>query len=374
MIYFSGAHHPFWGRPIRRSFTILNSVAVAYDAAHLGQRAGGAVVGLLLAEVHDAAQAGVVALEFQDALADGLDESHHVFGELLLEVAVAYLATVVEVVEILHGVGRGDSLEECEEVLYLLGLLLVHLRGAAVALGFHYLFADDGGLVGEEDGGGFALALAHLAAAVEGRYLDQAGAGAYGLRQGEDIAVVHVVETLGEGAGHLEVLLLVLAHGHARGLVDEYVGGHERGVGKQAGVDVVGVLAHLVLEGGDALQLAEVGVHVEEEVELYGLRQVALQVDGGLLGVEAGGEVGGHYLAGVAVDAARRGVRGERMVVGDEEIAVILILHAHEIAQSAEIITEVKVACGAYTTANYIFSHSPVVVVNAANLQIILQY
>ena len=81
----------------------------------------------------------------------------------------------------------------------------------------------------------------------------------------------------------------------------KYVGGHERGVGEQAGVDIVGVLAHLVLEGGDALQLAKVGVHVEEEVELHGLGEVALEIDGGTLGVETGGKVLHQNLAGVLI-------------------------------------------------------------------------
>ena len=138
--------------------------------------------------------------------------------------------------------------------------------------------------------------------------------------------------------------------------MDDDVGGHEGGVGQQAGVDVVGLAAHLVLEGGNAFELAEVGVHVEEQVELGGLRQVTLQVEGGLLGVDAAGQVLRHDAAGIGIDAARGGMGGERVVVRYEEEAVILLLHGDEIAQRAEIVAEVEVARGAYSTANNVFS------------------
>jgi hypothetical protein len=40
----------------------------------------------------------------------------------------------------------------------------------------------------------------------------------------------------------------------------------------------------------------------------------------------------------------------------------VFILHADEVLQGAEIIAQVEVACGAYATANYIFTHIVVVV------------
>ena len=327
-------------------------------------------MGFVAAAVHDAPQGLVVGSNLEDALPEWFDEGDHVLGELFFQVAVANLAAVVEVVEVLDGVGRGDGAEEAEEVLDFFGFLLVHLGGAAVALGFHNLLADDGGFVGEEDGAGFAFALAHLAAAVESGDLHEAGLGAYGLGEREDVGAVHGVEALCEGARHFEVLLLVFADGDACGLVDEDVGGHEGGVSEQAGVDVVGVLAHFVLEGGDALELAEVGVHVQEEVELDGLREVALEVDGGLLGVEACGEVLDEDGASVLVDAAGSGVSGQGVVVGHEEVAVVDVLHGDEVAQGAEIIAEVQVAGGAYTATYYIFSHRCVVLCMGAKIHI----
>ena len=206
------------------------------------------------------------------------------------------------------------------------------------------LLADRLGVLVQEDGIALALALAHLAAAVEAGNFYQLAAEVESLGQREHFALVHIVEPLGKGARHFEMLLLVFAHGHLGGFVYQDVGGHERGVGQQAGIDVVGILAHLVLERGDALQLAQVGVHVEEEIQLDGLGQVALQVDGGLFGVEAASQILHKDLPGVAVEVVGCGVRGERMVIGYEEIAVVLVLHLDKVAQSAEIIAQMQVA------------------------------
>ena len=41
---------------------------------------------------------------------------------------------------------------------------------------------------------------------------------------------------------------------------------HETGIGEQTGVNVIGLLAHFLLEGGDAFEFAEVGVHIEVQV------------------------------------------------------------------------------------------------------------
>ena len=148
------------------------------------------------------------------------------------------------------------------------------------------------------------------------------------------------------------MLLLVFAHRHLVGFVDEDIRRHERRVGQQSGIHVVRVLTHLVLERGHTLQFAEIGVHVEEEVELDGFGQVALQIYRSLVRIESGGEVGSHYLAGVAVDAARCGVGGQRVVVGDEEIAVVFLLHLHEVAQRSEVVAQMQVASRADAAAD----------------------
>ena len=113
--------------------------------------------------------------------------------------------------------------------------------------------------------------------------------------------MVHVVESLGKSACHLQMLLLVFAHRHLGGFVYQYVGSHKGWIGQQPGVHVVGVLAHLILKRGHPLQLAKVGIHVEKEVQFYGFRQVALKVQCSLVGVEAAGQILHQYLTGIAI-------------------------------------------------------------------------
>ena len=84
------------------------------------------------------------------------------------------------------------------------------------------------------------------------------------------------MKPLGDVPGDLHVLALVLPHRDQVGLVEENVGGHEGGVGKQAGVDVVGVGGRLVLELGHAAELAEHGVAVEHPGQLRVLGHVGL--------------------------------------------------------------------------------------------------
>ena len=100
------------------------------------------------------------------------------------------------------------------------------------------------------------------------------------LRLGEELNAVDVVEAAGTLACHLHVLLLVFAHGHLGGTVLQDVGCHQRGVGEQTGVHVVGLLTCLLLEGRHTLQFAEIAVHVQIEVQLDGLGHVTLYVDG----------------------------------------------------------------------------------------------
>ena len=179
---------------------------------------------------------------------------------------------------------------------------------------------------------------------------------------GEEVGLVDHVEAAGTLAGHLHVLLLILADGHLDGAVDEDVGGHEGGIGQETGVDVVGLLADFLLEGGDTLELAEVGVHVEVEVKLKHLVNVALDIDGGFVGVEAAGEVFGEDGADAAPDVDGARVGGQGVPVGNKEEAAILVLHAQEALDGSEIVAQLQIARGADTAHDGLqflfFSHS----------------
>ena len=187
----------------------------------------------------------------------------------------------------MYGFGGGDGLHQLEEVLDGLRLGLPGLCRTAVGDGLHHLLADHLRRVGEVDAGVLVVGLGHLGGAVQSGDLHELAAEVVGHGQLEVFVLVDVVEPLREVTGHLEVLLLVFAHGHHVGVVEQNVGGHQHGVGEQAGVDVVGLAAHLLLEGGHALQFADIDIHGKQQRELAHLRHVALHVDGRLFGIEA---------------------------------------------------------------------------------------
>ena len=71
------------------------SVAVAYDVAHLRYGLLCALAGFLFSVVEDCRQPLLVLFQLRYALLYGLQELYDIFGEVLLHVAIAYLAGVV---------------------------------------------------------------------------------------------------------------------------------------------------------------------------------------------------------------------------------------------------------------------------------------
>jgi hypothetical protein len=77
-----------------------------------------------------------------------------------------------------------------------------------------------------------------------------------------------VVELLGDVAGQLQVLFLVLADRHMGGAVEQDVGSHQARIGEQAERGVLAVLAGLVLELRHAVHPADAGDAVEDPGQL----------------------------------------------------------------------------------------------------------
>ena len=175
------------------------------------------------------------------------------------------------------------------------------------------------------------------------------------MRLGEEFDAVDVIEAAGAFTGHLHILFLVFAHGHPFGAVLKDIGCHQGRVGKQSRVDVIGLLSGFFLEGGDAAEFADIGVHVEIEVEFDGFWHIALDIDGGLFGVDAAGQVFGEYGTGGPLDVFRFGVGGQRVPVGDEEVAVVFFLHFHEATDSAVVVAEMEVTGGADAAEDDVF-------------------
>lgn len=83
----------------------------------------------------------------------------------------------------------------------------------------------------------------------------------------------------------------------------------------------------------------------------FGVRgDVGLDEHDTLGGIESGGEPIEENLDGILFQARRIGVvGGEGVPIGDEEEAVVLILHANPVDEGADIIAEVKFAGGAHS-------------------------
>ena len=106
-----------------------------------------------------------------------------------------------------------------------------------------------------------------------------------------------VVELLGDVAGKLEVLLLVLADRHMRCAIDEDVGRHQDGIGEQTDRSRLPVLARLLLELRHPVEPTHPGDAVEHPRELGMLRHLALVEDDMRLRVDPRGEESSRHLA-----------------------------------------------------------------------------
>ena len=176
--------------------------------------------------------------------------------------------------------------------MFLLGVGLRLRRRPAVHHDRHDLLPE--GLLVAEDLERVAVALAHLLPVEAGDDRDLAPD--HRLRHDEGLAV-GLVELDRDVAGHLQVLLLVLADGHGVRVVEEDVGRHQHRIGEQA--EIRGdALGDLVLVAVGALEEPHRRQAPDEPGELAHLGHVALAPEDALLRVEAAGE---------PVDRDRRG-------------------------------------------------------------------
>ena len=123
----------------------------------------------------------------------------------------------------------------------------------------------------------------------------------------------------------LHMLLLILAHGHQIGLVQQDIRRHQGGIGEQAAVDVVRVFGRLVLELGHAAQLAEHGVAVQHPAQLRMLVNMALDEQGVLFRVKAAGDVLCQLLQRPSAQVSRILTHGDGVEVCHEIEAVIVV-------------------------------------------------
>ena len=144
------------------------------------------------------------------------------------------------------------------------------------------------------------------------------------------------------------MLLLVAADGDKVGLVEQDIRGHERGIGEQAGVDIIRIFGRLILELRHAGKLAEHGVAVEHPAELRVRGDVALDEQSVLFRVKTAGDVLRELRKRAAAQIGRHLPDGDGVHVYDAVVAFIFIGERYPVFDRPHIRAERKIAGGLY--------------------------
>ncbi len=165
----------------------------------------------------------------------------------------------------------------------------------------------------------------------------------FGLEVG--LTAVDVVEAARDLAGDLHVRDLVLADRHEHRPVQQDVGALQQRIAEKAvgGEIPLLELLLLVLVGRDALEPAERRDHRQQQVQFRVLRHARLDEQRGHRRIEPGREPVDDHLPHHRPDLPRVLVpRRQGVQVGDEEIAVVLVLQFGPVAQGAVVVAQVQ--------------------------------
>lgn len=111
-----------------------------------------------------------------------------------------------------------------------------------------------------------------------------------------------------------------------------------------------GCLRTFSLKARHALQFAQVGIHIEVEIEFQHLLDVRLDIDRRLLRIDTACQVLGQNYTGRLTDILGLGMRSEGVPVGNKEHTVVLVLHLDKTLHRTEIVTQVQVSGRTYST------------------------
>ena len=191
---------------------------------------------------------------------------------------------------------------------------------------------------------GARLRLAHFLGGIVEAHDARAHGGQAGRGHHEGFAV-EGVEALGDVAGQLEMLRLVVSHGHNGRLVEQNVGRHQHRVLQQP-------VAHRFLHRrlglvlGHALQPADRSDAGEHPGQLRVRRHRRLHHNGALVRVDARRQVERGQFEDLGAQLGGVLVEGDRVQVYDTENGFVVGLDAHPVLQRAQIIADVQVARG----------------------------
>ena len=105
-------------------------------------------------------------------------------------------------------------------------------------------------------------------------------------------------------------------------------------------------MADLVLECSGTLEFTLVGKHVQQHVKFTHLGDIALDVQGGFLGIQSGCKVFSQDVLHIRMEVIRMRMGRKGMEVCYEVVTLILVLYAHEVAKRSVIISKMQLARG----------------------------
>jgi hypothetical protein len=156
------------------------------------------------------------------------------------------------------------------------------------------------------------------------------------------------VELRRDIARELEMLFLVVTDGNVRRLIEQHVGRLQHRIGVKADARAFAVLARFFLELRHAVEPADARGAEQQPCEL-GMRGDASLVEQDRLGrIDPGRHQRRRHLARVRGQLGGIVIDGDRVEIGEEIefLARHLVLHAHPVADRAQIIAEMQISGG----------------------------
>src|SRR3954469_17996350 len=294
------------------------------------------------------------------ARADRLEMRIQRFGKLGLHLDVAYLAGAIPLFQIvdLRLVGIESVVVREHRIAFdRPGDVCPHPLGVGVHL--HDLLAHGFGIVRQIDR--IAVALRHLAI-VESRETRKFGQQRFGF---DEQLPVEVVKAANDLATQFEVSDLVFSNGDELGVIDDDVRRLQQRIAEetQRREILLGELLHLLLVGRHPFQPRDRNRHREQQEQLRMLRDERLNEQRRPFRIDSRGDPVGRHLVRARYDLAGVGVVArQRMPIGNEIEAIVLILKRRPVIQCADKMSEVQLSCRAHAR-NHTRLHSVVLIV-----------
>ncbi len=130
---------------------------------------------------------------------------------------------------------------------------LIRFCWSGVAHRTHDFFANNFGFIRKIDAVVFVIGFRHFGASIQSWYFYQLFAKAKSNRFGEVLSIVHIIKAYYKISGHFQMLLLIFSNRHHVCFVDDDVGCHQSGIGKQACINIVWLTSDLVFKRGNTL-------------------------------------------------------------------------------------------------------------------------